>query len=292
MRTFADYNPISLLVYFTAVTGIAMFCMHPIILALSLSGSILLFVLRNREQGLASHGFFLILFLVMALINPIFSHKGVTVLFVVNNNPVTLEALFYGTASSAMIISVLYWFRSFSQLMTSDRLLYLFGSVSPKLALLLSMVLRYIPLYTAQAKKVNQAQKALGLYREDNAVDSIRGGTRVFSVMVTWALENGIITADSMAARGYGTGRRTFFSLYRFRRADAVLTGTSIALFVLTAAGIGLGALDFTYYPAIGSLNPSLLSVLSCLAYGLLAWLPAFIEIQEEIKWKYLQSKI
>ena len=99
-------------------------------------------------------------------------------------------------------------------------------NVSP----LLSMTLRYIPLFRGQVRKTQQAQKALGLYKEDSIPDSIRGGIRIFSVMVSWALENGVITADSMTARGYGTKRRSHFSVFRFRREDALLLGTSLVL--------------------------------------------------------------
>lgn len=292
MRAFSEYNPIVLLVYFLSVTVVAMFCMNPVILALSFLGSITLFVIHNSRLGIVSHLVIFALFIVMALINPILYHNGVTVLFVVNDNPVTLEALLYGVAASAMIISVIYWFRSFSQLMSSDKLLYLFGSVSPKLALILSMSLRYIPLFGTQTKRVNQTQKALGLYKDDNALDSIRGGTRVFSVMVTWALENGIITADSMSARGYGIGKRTFFSLYRFRKRDAFLLALILLLLVSVIIGIATNALNFTYYPALGRLTLSPMSLISYFSYTALAFLPSVIEVWEDIKWKYLQSKI
>ncbi|HOP11590.1 MAG TPA: energy-coupling factor transporter transmembrane component T [Oscillospiraceae bacterium] len=291
MKNFADYNPIAVFIYFLAAAGMAMFTTDPVILAFSLVGSVLFFIARNGRKGLRSHLFFFVLFLLMALINPLFYHNGVTVLFVMNDNPVTLEALLYGIASSAMIVSVLYWFRSFSQIMTGDKLLYLFGSASPKLSLILSMTLRYIPLFGKQAKKVDQAQKALGLYKEDNIIDRMRGGTRVFSVMVTWALENGIITADSMTARGYGIGRRTFFSLYRFRKSDLTLTLISLGLLAATAVGIGFGVVDFTYYPEIAMAPVTAVSAAAYAAYGLLAFMPAIMEAEESIKWKYLLSK-
>ena len=41
--------------------------------------------------------------------------------------------------------------------------------------------------------------------------------------LLDFQLENGIITADSMTARGYGIGRRSRFSLFRWRRGDALL---------------------------------------------------------------------
>lgn len=291
MKSFADYNPITIFIYFAAVSALPMFCANPTLAALSLCGAAALYVLRGGAR-LRDAAVYAALFAVMAIVNPIFYHNGATVLFVAGDNPVTLEAAVYGVVASAVIVSVLLWFRSFSRIMTSDRLLYLFGRVSPKLALLLSMALRYIPLFGAQAKRVNDAQKALGLYKDDNIVDDIRGGTRVFSVMVSWALENGIITADSMTARGYGIGRRSFFAIYRFTRGDAALLCVTLALFAAAAAGVVAGAVTFTYYPVIVPPGNRLAETAVYAAYALLAFLPGLIEAEESVKWKYLQSKI
>jgi energy-coupling factor transport system permease protein len=291
MKSFEDFNPIAIFIYFAAVPAVPMFCANPALAALSLCGAAALFMLRGgaRPRDAVIYG---LLFVIMAAINPIFYHNGMTVLFVANDNPVTLEATVYGIVASAVIVSVLLWFRSFSRIMTSDRLLYLFGRVSPKLALLLSMALRYIPLFGAQAKRVNDAQKALGLYKDDNIVDDIRGGTRVFSVMVSWALENGIITADSMTARGYGIGRRSFFAIYRFTRVDAALLLVTLAFFAVAAAGVATDAVTFAYYPAIIPPENRAAEIVVYAAYALLAFIPALIEAEESVKWKYLQSKI
>ena len=142
------------------------------------------------------------------------------------------------------------------------------------------------------AKKVNMTQKSLGLYREDNAIDGIRGALRVFSVMVSWTLENGIVTSDSMTSRGYGSGKRTFFSLYRFRIRDFIFISATLLLLAGTLVGMSAGALDFSYYPQITQIRISALSLLSYVSYGVLALLPSVLKISEDIKWKYLQSKI
>lgn len=284
------YNPIVTSLYFFSVAGVAMFSMNPVILFISLTGSLMLFFAENGIKNFKSHFYYLGLFIVMALINPLVSHNGVTVLFVMNNNPVTLEALFYGVFASMMIISVLYWFRSFTQIMTSDKLLFVFGFFSPKIALILSMSFRYVSLFKYQWKKVRQTQKALGLYRDDNVIDSVKGSLRVFSIMITWALENGIITADSMSARGYGTGQRTHFSEFKFRKEDAVFLIISVALLATTVFGIY--NTNFTYYPefSVGELSAN--SALSYIAYGLLAVLPTVFKIKEALKWRCLKSKI
>ena len=113
-----------------------------------------------------------------------------------------------------------------------------------------------------------------------------RENIRIFSVMVTWALENGIITSDSMTARGYGIGKRTYFTLYRFRRSDLFLL-----LFSVTLLGTALGALELSYYPAITGISLSPLAAAAYFSYGALALLPSFIQIQGDIRWKYLLSK-
>ena len=292
MRAFENYNPVAVAVYFLTVAGIAMFCLNPLLLSLSLIGAVLFFLLRNRAKNVKSHFFWLLMFIAMALINPLVSHNGVTVLFVLNDSPITLEATLYGLTASGMVIAVLYWFRSFTQIMTSDKLLYLFGKLSPKLALILSMGLRYVPLFARQAKKINNAQTALGLYKEDNIIDRTRGGLRVFSVMVTWALENGIVTADSMTARGYGIGKRSHFSVFRFRRSDFALLIITLMLGTLTCVSIGIGALDFTFYPSIKIADITVMTHTGYISYGLLVLLPTITEAEEKIKWKYLKSKI
>ena len=290
MRIFAENNPIAATVYFIAAAGVAMFSTNPVISAISLLGAVVLFVMNNGLKSLSTHFFSLLLFSVMALVNPLVSHNGATVLFVMNNNPVTLEALVYGICAALTVVAVLYWFRSFSQIMTEDKLLYLFGTLSPKLALTLSMALRYVSLFGAQIKKVQASQKALGLYKDDNIVDSFKGGMRVFSIMITWALENGIITADSMTARGYGIGKRSRFSLFRFKGEDVFLISSAIILTVLSVYGTS-GA-TFEFYPHILVTEVDTRAIIGYSAYGLLNLLPVIIGVKEELKWKYLRSKI
>ena len=200
--------------------------------------------------------------------------------------------MLYGAVSGLMIIGIIYWFRTFSQIMTSDKLLYLLGSVSPKFALILSMTLRYIPLFEKQTQKVVHAQQALGLYRDNDLVGKIRGGIRVFSIMVTWVLENGVITSDSMTARGYGIKRRTHFSIFRFRRQDIVLTLTTVLLFTVILTGILFGAVNFGFYPMIVKSETGIISIITYISYGILAFLPTITEAEEKIRWKYLKSKI
>ncbi len=289
MRAFTDINPLVLFIYFICISMIPMLSMDVIFLALSLFGSVSLYLCINKGENKSVHFFSFALLLVMTAINPVFSHRGSTVIFVVNDAPITLESILYGFCASVMIISVLYWFRSFSSIMTSDKIIYIFGGVSPKLALIISMSLRYIPLFKRQITKINHSQKALGLYSEENIVDTVKGKIRIFSIMVTWTIENGIITAESMEARGYGIGRRSRFSHYRITLSDVLF-----AILFLSLAFISIYFSKFTniaFYPNF-EFKPLPISKISYIAYGTAVFLPTVIEIKENLKWKYLERKI
>lgn len=292
MNVLSDVNPIAAFIWLMMTAGIAMFCLNPIILALALVGALLYYFMRNPDASLKKQLPYLALFFASALFNPLFSHNGATVLFVLNHNPITLEALFYGMALGIMIMAILYWFMCFQQIMTSDKLLYVFGSALPKLTLILSIALRYIPMLRTQTRKIRDAQKALGLFKDENIIDRLRGEMRIFSVLVTWALENGIITADSMTARGYGIGRRTRFALFHFRMRDGILCLICLLLSGTVIAGIASGAISCSFYPYFKLPQNSALGICAYIAYAMLAVFPGALELEEMIRWKSLASRI
>jgi len=290
MKGMKEYNPISLTVYFLSVMFIVMFSMNTFIFLLSFLGALTSYIILKGAKEKGFMVLILLSFLTSSLINPIVSHNGVTVLFVVNDNPITLEAFLYGISAGVMITAVMIMFRIYTELMTSEKLLYLFGGLSPKLALILSMSLRYIPLFGRQIKKVIMAQKASGQYNTESFGDRIKSGVRVFSVMVTWALENGIITADSMTARGYGAMKRSRYKSFRFDTADIVLIILSIALACVTV--YCLEATQTLYYPKVEIEINGLKAYTGLFSFGALAFLPVIAEVKEMIKWKYLKLKI
>ena len=292
MKAFERYNPIVITVYFLSASLILMFSQNPVLLLEGLLGVIAYSLMRGKGRSIKAYAFYLALFVVLSLVNPIFSHKGETVLFVMNDSPITLEAFAYGMVSAGLIITVLLMFGIFTDIMTRDKLLYVFGKLSPKLALIFSMGLRYIPLLCGRAKKIGESQRALGLYKDDNIFDKTKSDLRVFSILITWALENGITTADSMSARGYGKKKRSYYSLFGFGKSDAAVLILTILCAALTLVGMAFGTLDFIFYPSFGWAELTPLGVAAYAAYGMLAALPAILETEERIKWKYLQSRL
>ena len=291
MQTIEELHPITMTIYFLAVMGIVMFCTNPIMMVISLVGAVLYFCVEWKGYA-KLHASFVILLVVLTLVNPLVSHNGVTVLFVMNDNPITLEALLYGLNSAVMITGVLYWLRLFSMMMTSEKILCVFGAISPKIALVLSMALRFVPLLQSQAKKVSDAQKAIGYFQSDNIIDSIHQKIRVFDIILTWSLENGIITANSMEARGYSVGKRSHFSIHPIRKNDVILISIAMILSGVCISAMALHKMTFVFYPEIKATEFNLLGLLGMICYAILVLLPSIIQKGTKYQWNYLQSKI
>lgn len=288
--SFSELNPAVYTLYFLAVVTPSMFSGNPVISTISLLFSFL-YSLTFRQDG-KRYAFYLAFFVVYAAVNPIISHNGKTVLFFANDTPITLEAALYGLFAAVMIIAVLLWFSSFSRVMTSDRLLYVTGRLSPKLSLVISMAIRFIPLFGRRRAEARDAARTQGYYLDGNIIDTIRCELHVFSVLVTWSLENGIRTSDSMEARGFGVCRRTSSVRFDFRKSDAAALIFTAALTLPTAAALASGELDFSFYPEISYAALSPISTAAYISYAALAAAPCVCEILWRLKWRYLTSKI
>ncbi|MCQ2416483.1 MAG: energy-coupling factor transporter transmembrane protein EcfT [Oscillospiraceae bacterium] len=292
MRHFQEMNPTAVTVHLLLTAGIAMFSDNMILLGFSLLCAAAFYVMQKGMTNWRFHFFALSMPLVIAVLNPLWNQHGTTILFFMNQRAVTLEAILYGVMAGMRLSAVLYWFQNFTLLMNSEKIFYLLRCLSPKLALVFSMALRNISVYQGQLKKIHQAQKALGMYRENHLIDDIRISLRVFSVLLSWALENGIITANSMAARGYGVQKRSSFTHYRWTGYDLVLTAVSLvmAASVVWAAAEGYG--QWQYYPVVVVPSCSVMNIGITGIYVILASLPLIHEGKEILTWKCLLRKI
>jgi energy-coupling factor transport system permease protein len=283
------------MLYFALVTAFSMFFTHPVCLALSFVCAFAYYVYLNGRRALRTGALFMLpMLIVTALINPAFNHEGETILmYLRDGNPLTLESIAYGIAAALMLITVVSWFSCYSKTMTSDKLVYLFGRLIPALSLVLSMALRFAPRFKAQIKIISDAQKCIGRdVSNGNVIGRARRGIRIISIMVTWALENAIETADSMRCRGYGLPGRTAFSVFRFDRRDMRALIFILAAGAYITAGAFCGGLYFRYFPTVRGIWGGAYSVSLFVACFALYAMPVVINAVEDMKWKAIEAKI
>ena len=286
---FSRYHPLVNFLYFVLALTFSMAFMHPVCLAVSLLCATAYSVQLNRKRAVKFNLKFMLPILILtALINPLFNHAGVTILaYFRNGNPLTLESIIYGAAAAVMLITVIGWFSCFNVVITSDKFVYLFGRLIPAMSLVLAMALRLVPRFKAQAKVISNAQRCIGRdISSGNIFTRARNGVKIFSILVTWALENAIDTADSMKSRGYGIRGRTAFSIYHFDRRDALMTIFLLVCGAYIITGAVLGGLRFRYFPMIESGTSGTFSYSLFFAYFTMCITPVVINIVEDRRWK------
>ena len=292
--TFSSYHPTINFLYFALVLVFTMFFMHPVSLVISLAASLSYAIdLNGRKAARSSLLYLLPMMLTAALINPAFNHEGMTILtYLPSGNPLTLESILYGAAAAMMLAAVITWFSCYTAVMTSDKFVYLFGRIIPALSLVLSMTLRFVPKFKAQLHVVSGAQRCVGRDVSNGSVlQRLRNAVTILSILVTWALENAIETADSMKSRGYGLPGRTAFSIYRFDDRDkAALAWLGFCGFYIFAGWLA-GGMDWRYYPSIRGAAITPLTISFQLVYLALCLTPVVVNWREDRKWKKLEKE-
>lgn len=295
MNEFKNFHPTILFVYFVAVIASGMFFLHPVCLCISLLCSFLCLILLSEKKAIKRQCLSLLpLMLVTALFNPLFNHQGVTILaYLPGGNPLTLESVIYGIVAAMMLITVINWFSCYNRIMTSDKFIYLFGKLIPSLSLIFSMTLRFVPRFIAQLRLVANAQKGIGNdISRGSLTKRMKKILTLFSIMITWSLENAAETADSMKSRGYGLSGRSSFSIYTFDSRDKCALIYLLGLLGYVLIGTALGQTRFYYFPAMDSLTAHPYSISVFLAYFLLCSMPIGIELTHYKKESKLWNNI
>ncbi len=291
---FSGYHPIINFLYYALVLLLSMCLMHPVYLLISLIGALTYDIyLKGRKAVRFAVMGLLPMAALAALVNPAFNHEGATILtYLPSGNPLTMESMFYGVAAAVMLASVVLWFSSYNEIMSSDKFVYLFGRMIPALSLVLSMALRFIPKFKSQMDVVAEAQSCIGRdTKTGSVIRRVSNAIKIFSIMVTWSLENAIETADSMRSRGYGLPGRTAFSIYRFDDRDKNVLAWLIFCGAYILSGWLAGGMYFRYYPTVKTALWTPLMISFMFVYLALVLTPVILDRKEDRQWKSLQSE-
>ncbi|MGN1205544.1 MAG: energy-coupling factor transporter transmembrane component T [Eubacterium sp.] len=163
--------------------------------------------------------------------NALVNHQGETYLFYLNDNIVTMESLIYGAFMGVQLWLLCRLTYRMGRTMTSEKIVIVFKYVFPPAAIVLSMAIRSINRYTDKLVEIYHFQMSMeagrGLW--SRMISSIRA----ISILINWALENGLEIADAMECRAYGSRIRTSYTPFRLLPADVAVIAAFIILVVL-----------------------------------------------------------
>lgn len=279
--------------YYVIVMSFTMLFWHPFVLAATFVSALLYNVIIDGKDALKFvFRVILPLYILIILINPLVNHRGATILFYLNNNMITKESMVFGMLSGLMVTDMLMIFYSFNRVMTSDKLLSVFEVFSSSFALVFTMTLRLIPRYRRELEKIGTAQKNINEGISDGGFfDRIRHGFEMLNAVITFALEDGIDTANSMTARGYGLKGKSRFRKNRITRTDRLTIIVLLVLLAFISFAAFRGFFDAVVFPEL-DFAFSLSYVPFYAMYLTAAMMPVIIEVKEAFLWHMSKQKI
>lgn len=280
--SFTELHPAVTGLYFAVVIGITMCVPAPGLLAVSfVSAAAYLLRLKGRRGGRMILLGVLPAAIAAALINAAFNHEGATILcYLPDGNPLTLESVLYGLNASVMLAAAALWFGCVTAVMTSEKIVCIFGKVLPSLGLLISMMLRFLPRFTEMLRETGEARRGLGVTdrdRKGGKTTKLRDAVGNMSAVFGRALENSADTADSMRARGWGLPGRGSFYPKRFTERDRGAAAFIAFCGFSVVSGALAGGFGFRFYPTIKASERGPLTVFFLAMFAALGFMPTVL---------------
>jgi energy-coupling factor transport system permease protein len=200
-------------------------------------------------------------------LNFVSAHLGATVLFELPasipglGGPYTFEALAAGVSGGLTVAAAIVAAAPFSLMLASHDVMDALPAALSRTGAAIAASLNLVPAVTASFVQVTEAQRLRG-WRPRGP----RSWAEVVVPVVLTSVEASIQLAESMEARGFGSGPRTALKPSPLRVSDWVLVAASAAAVItfLAAHATG-GAVDWYAYPVLAPPPIDFASLAACL---------------------------
>lgn len=208
------------------------------------------------------------------VVNPLLNHRGMTVLFYLNENAVTKEAVLYGCYMAVVLLGTIFLFSDFSYVMTSEKIMTMSGKRFPSFSLLFSMILRMVP----KAKK------------DFSQMISLHGNRpHVWSALLGKTMEDSVERSMAMKAKSYGKNGRTSFYARKWNMGDYVFFAIVCMMSVFVIGKQIMAPALVWFFPSI---HMEFLPAWEILIWILYLGIPIWMYGKEEAAWLLSRRKI
>jgi energy-coupling factor transport system permease protein len=210
------------------------------------------------------------------LLNFISAHLGTTVLFQLPpqipafGGPYTLEAVAFGFTGAITIAAAILSAAPFSVLLASHEVVDALPATLSRTGAAIAASLNLVPALATSFVQVTEAQRLRG-WRPRGP----RSWSEIVIPVVLTSIEGSIQLAESMEARGFGSGPRTAARPSPMRRSDWLLVAASALALALFAISRTAGwAADWLPYPTLTApaIDPRPLAACVLLFTPVLSW--------------------
>jgi energy-coupling factor transport system permease protein len=210
------------------------------------------------------------------LLNFVSAHLGSTVLFELPDQipalggPYTLEALAFGATGGLTVGAAILAAAPFSLLLASHEVMDALPVALSRTGAAIAASLNLVPAVAASFVQVTEAQRLRG-WRPRGP----RSWSEIVVPVVLTSVEGSIQLAESMEARGFGSGPRTSVKPARLQRSDWLLISACAAALAIFAVSQAAGwAAPWYAYPTLmlPSIDPRPLAACLLLLTPVLVW--------------------
>lgn len=187
--------------------------------------------------------------LVIALLNPLVTRNGLTVIARLGEVPVlgrldvTLEALVYGAVLGLRALALILCCALYAAVVDPDEVLRLFRRVSFRSALTATLATRMVPVLQRDGRRMADAQRCRpGL--PPSRVALVRA-------VAAGALDRAVDVASALEVRGYGAARRPPRVRASWSRHDVAFAAVAVVLLALTLGAWLADVAAFDTYPLV-----------------------------------------
>lgn len=181
---------------------------------------------------------------IIIILNPLFSHNGTTEIQLFANFSITLESFVYGLIMALSLFIIYLIFVSFNSYVDYQQLLYLASNNFPHICMILIMAMRFVSLLSYRIKEVKK------IHSYDNKSKIEKYGL-IVAIVLSWSLEEAMLTAKSMKSRGYGITKRTNYLKFEFNQIDYIILLITIISSIFIIIGFTNGYGQISIYPTI-----------------------------------------
>lgn len=290
---FENCHPAVNFLFYAATLYGSMAFNHPVFIVLSWICAFSYHIRRRGTRAVVFGLALLPLAVAFALYYSGYHHFGVTVLgqnFI--GNSLTVESFLYGLTIGLRAATVCMWCGSLFQVVSSDKVVYLFGAVSPRLSLFLTIALRMIPRMKREAKRIHLARTGIGRgARQGSLLRRVGNCLRIFSMLITWLIQTLAQESDSMKSRGSLLSGRTAFSIYRFDDRDRLFVIAMFCGMTISAMGQILGVTDMYYNPRIVWNPPDFRLCITAGGFAFLCLMPLGLELWNDFRFRRARNR-
>ncbi|MBF7082466.1 energy-coupling factor transporter transmembrane protein EcfT [Desulfallas sp. Bu1-1] len=290
-------HPLAAVAYITVIILLALLFSHPVyLLGLLLAVGTVIIASGNYREWKPYLLISLGLITVIMLVNAVFVQAGSTVLFngprvpVLGKIRITLEAICYGIGMGIRLLVITSVFCFYTYAVHPDKVLKLFSRFGNKSVLAVTLSTRLFPLMIRDVRRITEVQRCRGVKLDTGSRwQRVKNRLPVINVLLLSSLERSWQMAESMQARGYGSGKRTCYTRDLLRPGDYLILFAAVLSLITGIWAARQGWSAYTYYPRLesfklGELKMAMIIMLALTVPAMLGW--------GWKKWPLLKSRI